>query len=152
MEKNEDFEMSNVIKTKKTRQRKCNTSSMTAKSRERKMSKLKSDESDSVEGSPSEGMFSMAEPAARFLLRALQELHLADNTITVKDLQPFAEQVRTEMALMIGNEEFLRELFDVIDQLNFHDRQAHYKTVDHLSEKITQSQINLAKNDRDFPF
>ena len=56
MEKNEDFEMSNVIKTKKTRQRKRNTSSMTAKSRELNMSKLESDES---------------EPAARFLLRAL---------------------------------------------------------------------------------
>ncbi len=69
------------------------------------MSKLESHESDSVEGSESEKTFSMAEPAARFLLRALQELHLADNTITVKDLQPLAEQVRTEMGLMVGNEE-----------------------------------------------
>jgi len=55
MEKNEDFEMSNVIKTKKTRQCKRNTS---IKSKEQKMRKLESDESDSFEGPESEEMFS----------------------------------------------------------------------------------------------
>ncbi len=61
--------MNNVIKTKKTRQRKRNTSSMTAKPKELNMSKLESDES--VQNSESEDQYSMAEPAARFLLRAL---------------------------------------------------------------------------------
>ena len=108
----------------------------------------------SDENSKSEGdseMFSMKNPAAMFLLRALQELRLVDDTITVEDLQTFADDAREDMDLMVGNEKFLRERFDVIDQLNFHDAQAHYKTVDHLSEKIIQSQRNLARKDRECP-
>ncbi len=116
------------------------------------MSKLESDESDGVEGSPSQGMCSMADPAARFLLRALEDLRLVDDTITVEDLHTVAENVREDMDLMIGSEEFLRELFDVTNHVDFYKREAYYKIVDDLSEKITQSQINLAKNDRDFPF
>ena len=112
------------------------------------MSKLKSDESDSVEGSECKE----EEFAARFLLRALEELRLADDTITVADLQPLAEQVRTEMGLMVGSEGFLRELFDVINQLDFYDWEGQRETAAHLSEKIIQAQQNMAKNDRDFPF
>ena len=112
------------------------------------MSKSKSDEPDSVEGSE----FKQEEFAARFLLRALEDLRLVDDTITVEDLQTVADEVMKDMDLMIGSEEFLRELFDVNNQVDFINREAYYKTVDHLSEKITQSQINLAKNDRDFPF
>ena len=71
------------------------------------MSKL--EESDeSVQNSVPEDKLTMAEPAARFLLRALQELHLADNTITVKDVLPFAAELRRAMDLMIGDEETLR--------------------------------------------
>ena len=139
--------MSNVIKTKKTRQRKRNTSSMTAKSKEVNMKKLESDGCDSVEGFES----TQEEFAARFLLRALQDLRLVDDTITVKNLQTFADEVMKDMDLMIGSEEFLRELFDVTNHVDFYKREAYYKIVDDLSEKITQSQINLAKNDRDFP-
>ncbi len=116
------------------------------------MSKLESDEPNSVEGSPSEGLFSMANPAAMFLLRALEDLRLVDDTITVEDLQTVADEVMKDMDLMIGSEEFLRELFDDINQMDFDNREAYYKTVDDLSKKITQSQINLAKNDRDIPF
>ncbi len=92
-----------------------------------------------------------SEPAARFLLRALQELRLVDDTITVEDLQTVADEVMKDMDLMIGSEKFLREEFDVIDELNFDDAQAHYKAVDYLSEKILQAQQNLAKKDREFP-
>ncbi len=112
------------------------------------MSKSNSDESDNVEGSERKE----EEFAARFLLRALQELRLADNTITVKDLQPFAEQVRTEMDLMIGSEKFLRGRFDVINQLDFYDWEGQRKIAAHLSEKIIQAQQNLAKTDREGPF
>ena len=94
----------------------------------------------------------MADPAARFLLRALQELHLADNTITVEDLHTFAEKVREDMDLMIGSEKFLREQFDVIIQLDFYDWKEQRQTAAHLSEKIIQSQQNLARNGRDLPF
>ncbi len=148
MEKNEDLEMSNVIKTKKTRQRKRNTSFMSAKSKELSMSKLESDESDDVEGSECKE----EEFAARFLLRALEGLRLADDTITVEDLHTFAEKVREDMDLMIGSEKFPREQFDVINQLNFYDWKEQRQTAAHLSEKIIQSQQNLVKNDRDLPF
>ncbi len=112
------------------------------------MSKLESDEADSVKGSE----FTQEEFAARFLLRALEELRLVNGNIAVSDLQFFADTLIRQMGLMIGTEEFLRGQFDVIDQLNFHDAQAHYKTVDHLSEKIIQSQQNLARKDRNIPF
>ena len=112
------------------------------------MTRLESNEPDSVEGSE----FKQEEFAARFLLRALQELRLVDDTITVEDLQTVADEVMKDMDLMIGSEEFLRELFDVTNQVDFYNREAYYKTVADLSEKITQSQINLAKNDRDSPF
>ncbi len=54
---------------------------------------------------------SMAIPAASFLLRALQELRLVDDTINVGDLQVFAGTIIGEMDLMIGSEEMLREIF-----------------------------------------
>ena len=76
------------------------------------MSRLESDEPDSVEGSE----FKQEEFAARFLLRALEDLRLVDDTITVEDLHTFAEKVREDLDLMIGSEKFLRDLFDVIDQ------------------------------------
>ena len=50
------------------------------------MNKSKSDEPDSVGGSE----FKQEEFAARFLLRALQEPHLADDTITGEDPPTFA--------------------------------------------------------------
>ncbi len=147
MEKNEDLEMSNVTKMKKTRQRKRNTS---IKSKEQKMRELESDES--VQNSESEDQYSMAEPAARFLLRALQELNLADNTITVKDVLAFADEVREDMGLMIGNEKFLRSLIHFYDEVDYYAPKGPSKTAAHLSEKILQSQINLVKIDREFPF
>ena len=140
--------MSNVIKTKKTRQRTRNTSSMTAKSKELNMSKLESDEPDSVEGFES----TQEEFAARFLLSALQDLHLVDNTITVEDLDYFADEVRKDMGLMIGSEKFLREIFDIDNEINFGYRKNHYEVADQLHEKIIVAQQNLAKEDRDFPF
>ena len=114
------------------------------------MSKLES-QSDSVEGSESAKTFSMAEPAARFLLRALQELHLADNTITVEDLHTFAEKVREDLDLMIGSEKFLREQFYVIDMTDFSYPNVHRQIADQLREKIIQAQQNLARRDREFP-
>ncbi len=137
--------MSNVTKMKKTRQRKRNTS---IKSKEQKMRELESDES--VQNSEPEHKFTMAEPAARFLLRALQELHLADNTITVNDVMPFAAELERDMDLMIGDEETLRDNFHYIDQWDSHHRKGQRKTAAHLSEKILQSQINLVKIDRPF--
>ncbi len=148
MEKNEDFEMSNVIKTKKTRQRKRNTSSMTAKPKELNMSKLESDESANVEGSECKE----EEFAARFLLRALEELHLADDTITVEHLHTFAGTLIKKMGLMIGSEKSLRGRFDVINQLDFYDWEGQRKIAAHMSEKIIQAQQNLAKTDREGPF
>ncbi len=116
------------------------------------MSKLESDES--VQNSESEDQYSMAEPAARFLLHALQQLNLADNTITVKDVLTFAEEVREDMGLMIGDEETLRGLFHRNDELEFYYRKgsSESETAAHLSKKILQSQINLVKIDREFPF
>ncbi len=107
---------------------------------------------ESVQNSESEDEYSMAEPAARFLLRALQELHLADNTITVKDVLTFAEEVRKDMDLMIGNEEFLRNLIHVYDQVDYYAPGGPSETAADLSKKILQSQINLVKIDREFPF
>ncbi len=94
----------------------------------------------------------MAEPAARFLLRALEDLRLVDDNITVEDLHTFAGTLIKEMGLMIGSEESLRGRFDVINQLDFYDWEGQRETAAHLSEKIIQSQQNLAKNDRNFPF
>ncbi len=110
---------------------------------------------ESVQNSESEDQYSMAEPAARFLLRALQELHLADNTITVKDVLTFAEEVREDMGLMIGDEETLRGLFhrnDEVDYYYYRKGPSESETAAHLSKKILQSQINLVKIDREFPF
>ena len=95
---------------------------------------------------------SEAEPAARFLLRALQELRLVDDTITVEDLHTFADEVREDMGLMIGSEELLAEIFDVNNQGNFYYRKNHYELADHLREKILQAQQNQAKKDREFLF
>ena len=114
------------------------------------MSKLESDES--VQNSESEDQFSMAEPAARFLLHALQQLNLADNTITVKDVLTFAEEVRKDMGLMIGNEKFLRSLIHFYDEVDYYAPKGPSETAAHLSKKILQSQINLVKIDREFPF
>ena len=111
------------------------------------MSRLESDEPDSVEGSE----FKQEEFAARFLLRALEDLRLVDDTITVEDLHTFAEKVREDLDLMIGSEKFLREQFDVIVHLNFDDAQAHHQIADQLREKIIQAQQNLARRDREFP-
>ncbi len=112
------------------------------------MTRLESDESDSVEGSE----FKQEEFAARFLLRALQDLRLVDDTITVEDLHYFADEVRKNMDLMIGSEKFLREIFDIDDEINFDYRKNHYEVADQLHEKIIVAQQNLAKEDRDFPF
>ncbi len=114
------------------------------------MSKLESDES--VQNSEPEHKLTMAEPAARFLWRALQELRLADNTITVKEVMPFAAELMRDMDLMIGDEETLRDVFCHIDQWEFYHRNGQRETATHLSEKILQSQINLVKIDREFPF
>ena len=103
--------------------------------------------------------FSMAKPAASFLLRALRDLRLVDNTTTVEDLQVFAGTIIGEMDLMIGSEEMLRELFDIQGELDFIDSKnhnramaVHYRNAEHLSEKILQAQQNLITNDRDLPF
>ena len=114
------------------------------------MSKLESDES--VQNSEPEHKFTMAEPAAMFLLRALQELRLVDDTITVEDLHTFADEVREDMGLMIGSEELLAEIFDVNNQGNFYYRKSHYELADELREKILQAQQNQAKKDREFLF
>ena len=95
---------------------------------------------------------SMAKPAASFLLRALQDLRLVDDTITVEDLSPFANNLREEMGLMIGSQEKLKEMFNFDSEMNFHHVQSHYEVADQLSEKILQAQQNLITNDRDFPF
>ncbi len=97
-------------------------------------------------------MFSMKNPAAMFLLRALQELRLVDDTITVEDLHTFADEVREDMGLMIGSEELLAEIFDVNNQGNFYYRKSHYELADELREKILQAQQNQAKKDREFLF
>ena len=95
---------------------------------------------------------SMAKPAASFLLRALQELRLVDDTINVEDLQVFAGTIIGEMDLMIGSKEMLRELFDIEGQLDFIYSKNHNRNAAQLSEKILQAQQNLITNDRDFPF
>ena len=93
---------------------------------------------------------SMAKPAASFLLRALQELRLDDDTINVEDLQVFADNVRKDMGLMIGTEENLKEIIDIGNQLDFYHMQNHHKDADHLSEKIVQAQQNLIRKEPDF--
>ncbi len=103
-----------------------------------------------IDGSP------MEKPAAKFLLRALQDLRLVDDTITVDNLQAFAGTIIGEMDLMIGSEEMLREIFgfqaeiDFIDSKN-HNRamEVHYRNAEHLSEKILQAQQNLVRKERD---
>ncbi len=94
----------------------------------------------------------MKKSAAKFLLRALQDLRLVDDTINVGDLQVFAGTIIGEMDLMIGSEEMLRELFDIQGELDFIDSKNHNRNADHLSEKILQAQQNLITNDWDFPF
>ena len=101
----------------------------------------------------------METPAAKFLLRALQDLRLVDDTITVDNLQAFAGTIIGEMDLMIGSEEMLRELFGIQREIDFIDSKnhnramaVHYRNAEQLSEKILQAQQNLVTNDRDFPF
>ena len=96
--------------------------------------------------------FSMAKSAASFLLRALQDLRLVDDTITVEDLQAFADEIRDDMDLMIGSEEKLRGIFNLDSEMNFLHIKSHYEVADQLSEKILQAQQNLITNDRDLPF
>ncbi len=109
------------------------------------MSKLESDESDNVEGSECKE----EEFAARFLLRALEELRLVNGNIADSDLQLFAGTLIREMGLMIGSEESLRGRFDVINQLDFYDWEGQRKIAAHLSEKIIQSQQNLTRRDQE---
>ncbi len=92
---------------------------------------------------------SMAKPAAKFLLRALQDLRLVDDTITVDNLQAFAGTIIGEMDLMIGSEEMLRELFDIQGQMDFIDSKNHNRNAEQLSEKILQAQQNLVRKERD---
>ena len=133
------------------RQRNHNTSSMTANSKEEIMSHAPTDHINDKD-TEWEDRLSMAIPAASFLLRALQGLRLADETITVEDLLGFADDVRKDMGLMIGTEENLKEIIDIGNQIDFYHMQNHHKDADHLSEKILQAQQNLITNDRDFPF
>ena len=95
---------------------------------------------------------SMAEPAAKFLLRALRDLRLVDDTITVEDLHDFADEVRKGMGLMIGTKKQLKEIFDIDNQVGFHEMEAYREAAGHLSEKILQAQQKLIASDRDFPF
>ncbi len=94
----------------------------------------------------------MEKPAAKFLLRALQDLRLVDDTITVDNLQAFAGTIIGEMDLMIGSEEMLREIFGFQAEIDFIDSKNHNRNAEQLSEKILQAQQNLITNDRDFPF
>ncbi len=101
----------------------------------------------------------MAIPAAKFLLRALQDLRLVDDTITVDNLQAFAGTIIGEMDLMIGSEKMLKELFGIQAEIDFIDSknhtramEVHNRNAEQLSEKILQAQQNLITNDRDFPF
>ncbi len=94
----------------------------------------------------------MAIPAAKFLLRALQDLRLVDDTITVDNLQAFAGTTLREMDLMIGSEKMLKELFDINNQIDNYKMSAHYEVADHLSRKILQAQQSLVRKDDDFPF
>ena len=94
----------------------------------------------------------MKKSAAKFLLRALQDLRLVDDTITVDNLQAFAGTIIGEMDLMIGSEEMLRELFDIRGQIDFIVSKNHNRNAEQLSEKILQAQQNLITNDQDFPF
>ncbi len=93
---------------------------------------------------------SMAIPAASFLLRALQELRLVDDNITVEDLHDFADNVRKDMGLMIGTEENLKEIFYYASQISFHHMQNYNRNADHMSEKILQAQQNLIRKEPDF--
>ncbi len=95
---------------------------------------------------------SMAKPAASFLLRALQDLRLADDTINVEDLQVFAGTIIGRMDLMIGSEKMLKELFDINNQIDNYKMSAHYEVADHLSRKILQAQQSLVRKDDDLPF
>ena len=106
-----------------------------------------------IDGSP------MEKPAAKFLLRALQDLRLVDDTITVEDLKAFAGTIIGEMDLMIGSEEMLRELFGIQAEIDFIDSKnhtramaVHNRNAEQLSEKILQAQQNLIRKDDEFPF
>ncbi len=94
----------------------------------------------------------MEKSAAKFLLRALQDLRLVDDTITVDNLQAFAGTTLREMDLMIGSEKMLKELFDINNQIDNYKMSAHYEVADHLSRKILQAQQSLVRKDDDFPF
>ena len=78
-------------------------------------------------------------------MRALEELRLADDTITVEDLHTFAGTLIKEMDLMIGSEKFLRGRFDVIDQIDLFYPNVHHQIADQLHWKIIVAQQNLAK-------
>ena len=98
---------------------------------------------------------SMAKPAAKFLLRALQDLRLVDDTITVGSLQAFAGTIIGEMDLMIGSEKMLKELFGIQAEIDFIDSKnhtramaVHNRNAEQLSEKILQAQQNLVREDR----
>ncbi len=94
----------------------------------------------------------MKKSAAKFLLRALQDLRLVDDTINVGDLQVFAGTIIGEMDLMIGSEEMLRELFGIQGQVDFIYSKNHNRNAEQLSEKILQAQQSLVRKDDDFPF
>ena len=100
----------------------------------------------------------MEKPAAKFLLRALQELRLVDDTITVDNLQAFAGTIIGEMDLMIGSEEMLRELFGIQAEIDFIDSKnhtramaVHNRNAEQLSEKILQAQQSLVRKECDDP-
>ena len=101
----------------------------------------------------------MKKSAAKFLLRALQDLRLVDDTITVDNLQAFAGTIIGEMDLMIGSEEMLREIFGFQAEIDFIDSknyacamEVHNRNAEQLSEKILQAQQSLVRKDDEFPF
>ena len=78
----------------------------------------------------------MDEFAAKYLLRALQALGIADDSVSESDLKGFASSLRHQMKLWIGDEETIVRIVSEASEVDFIDNQHWHKTSDALEKKL----------------
>ncbi len=85
--------------------------------------------------------------AAKYLLRALQALGVADDSMSESDIHDFASSLRHQMELWIGDEETIRDNFEFANQYDFIENQYWHQKCDALHKKL-----GIVRPDDDVPF
>ncbi len=93
-----------------------------------------------------------AGPAASFLWHALAELRIVGDSITLEDLEYFAEDLQKRLGLIIGSEEVIKEAFYTDSQFAVIENNYYNDYMRDLKGKITRSLQVQPDLDDEVPF